>query len=269
VRQQVQLHDLALVPVDRDDEAAAQSLAQRLELPLLDTGSDPLHHTEVAAVLVVSGVSVTLQATGRGAPGPISVDFGSPAMRHRRRSGNNELLGKAVGLGKKCPLRILDTTAGLGRDSFVLADLGCEVMLCEREPVVLELLRSGMAVAKAEADPWLDGVIGRMRLSGGDAREMAATSLQDLDVIYLDPMFPLRSKSAAVKKEMALFQWLLDSAARPQDADALLLWAVQQDVARVVVKRPIRAPDLATRKPSHCIAGKAVRYDVYVHRKLL
>ena len=268
MRRQSPLPSLALVPVDRDDEAVALSLAQRLDLPLLDSGTDPLHLTELAGVLVVSGLFVTLQATGRSAPGPVAVDFGSPAMRHRRRAGNNELLGKAVGVGKKFPLRVLDATAGLGRDSFVLADLGCEVMLCERDPVILELLHSGMAVATAAADPWLDDVIGRMRLCRGDAREVTTTMLQDIDVLYLDPMFPLRSKSAAVKKEMALFQWLLENADAPQEADALFLWAVQQDVARVVVKRPIRAPQLAARKPSHCIAGKAVRYDVYVQRKL-
>jgi 16S rRNA (guanine1516-N2)-methyltransferase len=92
--------------------------------------------------------------------------------------------------------------------------------------------------------------------------------LQDVDVIYLDPMFPPRRKSAAVRKEMALFHSLLARTLDPQDADALLLWALRQDTARVVVKRPAKAPCLAAKEPSHTISGKAVRYDVYVHRKL-
>ncbi len=67
---------------------------------------------------------------------------------------------------------------------------------------------------------------------------------------------------------MALFQVLLEHSADPQDADALLLWALRQDTARVVVKRPAKAPQLAGMAPSHCISGKSVRYDVYVQRKL-
>jgi 16S rRNA (guanine1516-N2)-methyltransferase len=81
-------------------------------------------------------------------------------------------------------------------------------------------------------------------------------------------MFPPRDKSAAVKKEMALFQALLDNRAIAQDQEALLGWALDQDVARVVVKRAPRAPALGGRKPAHSVAGKAVRYDVFVLRGL-
>ena len=87
-----------------------------------------------------------------------------------------------------------------------------------------------------------------------------------VDVIYLDPMFPARDKSAAVKKEMALFQLLLEG---HEDAGlGLLPWALGCDPSRVVVKRPLRAPPLEDREPSHRIIGKAVRYDVYVQRAL-
>jgi 16S rRNA (guanine1516-N2)-methyltransferase len=261
---------IALIAATAADEDRAADVALRLGLPLLATGVDPVCSTQVRAVLIVNGQSLfSLQQTGRGAPGPVVVDFGSASMRHRSRSGTSELLGKAVGRGKKSLLRILDATAGLGRDAFVLADLGCEVDLCEREPVVVEMLRSGLHRASDSDDPWLAGVMQRMHLYPGDARQIAATRLQDVDVIYLDPMFPARAKSAAVKKEMALFKVLLEHSADPHDADALLLWALQQDTARVVVKRPTKAPQLAGMAPSHCISGKSVRYDVYVRRKLL
>lgn len=84
----------------------------------------------------------------------------------------------------------------------------------------------------------------------------------------IDPMFPPRDKSAAVKKEMALLQWLLESETGQSDAAQLLAWALEQDVARVVVKRPARAQPLAGAAPSHCLQGKAVRFDVYVRRSL-
>ncbi len=163
-------------------------------------------------------------------------------------------------------LQVLDATAGLGRDSFVLADMGCAVTLCEREPVIAAMLAQGLQLALARGDEWLRQVVQRMRLFPGDARDPGAMPAGLADVIYLDPMFPERDKSAAVKKEMALFQALLASADCQQDAERLLLWALDQDVARVVVKRPPRAPYLAGRQPSHSIAGKAVRFDVHVRR---
>ena len=208
---------------------------------------------------------ISLQQTGRPAPGPVAVEFGSAAMRHRRRDGHNELLGKAVGLAKKPKMHVLDATAGLGRDSFVLADLGCQVILCERNAIVARMLSSGLAAAAGSEDKWVRSVLQRMTLHPGDAGSLGEAALENVDVIYLDPMFPDSGKSAMVKKEMALFQQLLGS---EDDASELFAWALAQDVARVVVKRPARAPELAGRKPSHVIAGKAVRYDVYVLRAL-
>lgn len=256
------------MPATAADADAAAGLARRLGLPLLASGSSPLDCDAHDALLIVDGRALRLQRTGRGAPGPVAVDFGSAGMRHRRHAGARELLGRAVGQGGNKSLRVLDATAGLGTDAFVLADQGSEVVLCEREPVIAELLRSGLQVAACSGDPWLINVSQRMSLCPGDARALAPEHLQGVDVIYLDPMFPPRRKSAAVRKEMALFHTLLAHAIDPQDANALLFWALRQDAARVVVKRPAKAPCLAAREPSHSISGKAVRYDVYVHRKL-
>ena len=190
---------LALLAAAPGDEAVATELALRLGLPLLPVGSDPVSCDEVQAVLVVAAGPLSLQRTGRGVAGPVAVDFGSAAMRHRRSSGHNELLGRAVGVEKKPLLRVLDATAGLGRDSFVLADIGCEVILCERHPVIVELLRCGMHTATGRGDRWLLQVLSRMRLLPGDVREQAPGELQGVDAIYLDPMFPPRSKSAAAQ----------------------------------------------------------------------
>ena len=262
--------EIALLPFAEQDVPYAIELAERMTLTLLAVGTDLAADIQVNAVLIVKGGQLSLQTAGRGAPGPVLVDFGSAGMRYRRNGGARELLGRAVGLGRgeKPLVRVMDATAGLGTDAFVLADMGCQVLLCEREPVIAELLRSGMRAATDDIDPWLQSVLQRMSLYVGDARELAPERVAGTDIIYLDPMFPPRRKSAAVKKEMALLQRLLEFTAGPEDADALLEWAQQQDVARVVVKRPAKAPELASRQPSHSIHGKSIRYDVYVHRKL-
>lgn len=257
---------LALLAVTARDEPSAARLAQRLQLPQVATGIAPGECVQVSFLLVVSGRAVYLQQTGVNAPGPVAVDFGSAALRYRRRSGTPELLGKAVGRHRSRRLVVLDATAGLGRDAFILAALGNEVRLCERDPVVVELLRAGLAAGGADED--LRELMVRMSLHPGDARQLDAAAMRDVDVVYLDPMFPGRVKSAAVKKEMAVFQQLLGQSPGPGEADDLLRWALAQGVARVVVKRPARAPALAGASPSHCVNGKSVRYDVYVARKI-
>ena len=258
---------LAIVAASVADEPAAARLQRRLALPLLPSGTDPVSCEVLHAVLVICSDVLSLQQTGRDAPGPVQVDFASARTRYRSRTGAHELLGKAVGTSKKKGLRVLDATAGLGRDAFVLADLGCTVVLCEREPVIVELLRSGLQRAAHADDHWLEGVAQRLALCEGDVRDLPLAA-HAVDVLYLDPMYPRRNKSAAVKKEMALFHSLLANPAADEDADSLLHWALDQDVARVVVKRPPKSPHLGPVQPSHSIAGKAVRYDVYVRRKL-
>ena len=256
---------LGVLPVARSDSRYAARLARRLGIALLPPGRQAIECDAVSAVLLVSGDELALQRTGPGAPGPVAAAFDSGAMRRRRRAGGSEALGRAVGAGKKQPLRVVDSTAGLGRDACVLAHLGCEVILCERVPVVAELLRAGMHSARQ--DPVLAPIVGRMSLHGADARLLPAETLSDVDVIFLDPMFPALVRRAASKKEMALLQSLLGPA-DPGDADALLRWALRQEIARVVVKRPLRSKPLADLQPVHCLSGKTVRYDVYVRRAL-
>jgi 16S rRNA (guanine1516-N2)-methyltransferase len=259
---------LAVLAATAADEDCAAAVARRLGLPLLTPGVDPVDCSSPDTLVIVRDRTLCLQQTGKGAPGPVTVDYASGRILHRSRSAANELLGKAVGRSRKSILRVVDATAGLGRDAFVLADLGCEVYLCEREPVIVELLRAGLDNARRTGEPWLSGVVHRMHLCPGDVRDSMANAIPGVDVIYVDPMFPPRGKSAAVKKEMALFQRLLERASDPQDADSLLLWALQQDVARVVVKRPAKGPHLAGQVPNHAVSGKSVRYDVYVRRRI-
>jgi 16S rRNA (guanine1516-N2)-methyltransferase len=255
---------LALVAIG-SAQSRAIALARRLALPLLQPGVDAREIVDFDALVLVAEDGLSVQRTGRDAPGPVGVDFGSPAMRHRRVAGHNELLGRAVGIGKKPGLKVIDATAGLGRDGFVLADLGCEVLLCERELLVVAMLESGLERGRASGDAWLENVLGRVDLWQGDARALTEERIAEFDVLYMDPMFPARSKSAAVKKEMALFQMLLDDR---DGAEALLDWSLAQGFARVVVKRPSKAPGLGVAKPSHVIEGRAVRYDVYARRAL-
>ena len=255
---------LAVCASTPDQAEQALALATRLDLPLLSAATAAVDCTSFSALMMVTDQGPLLQQTGRNAPGPVQIDFGGKAMRHRRRGGHNELLGKAVGIGRKSGLHVIDATAGLGRDAFVLADLGCQVVLCEREPILVAMLQSALERAASSADAWLCEVTARMRLQPGDVLQQPVASLHGADIVYLDPMFPRRDKAAAVKKEMALFQRILPATCDLVDGAALFDWAASLEPARIVIKRPRKAATLTDRPPSHALSGKAVRYDVYV-----
>lgn len=198
------------------------------------------------------------------AAGAVHVDFVAGAVAHRRRfgGGRGQTIARAVGLKGGANPTVVDATGGLGRDAFVLASLGCHVTLIERSAVVAALLEDGLsrAAQDEEIGSW---VRQRMQLVHSDAVSwMEALPEADFpDVVYLDPMFPHRRKSAQVKKEMRLLQHLLGG---DEDADTLLPAALRIARKRVVVKRPDYAPDLAGIAPTMRIASKKNRFDVYV-----
>ena len=81
------------------------------------------------------------------------------------------------------------------------------------------------------------------------------------DVIYIDPMYPDRKKSALVKKDMQILHKLIGSSI---DEEELLQCALHNAKRRVVVKRPIQADTISGIKPTMAITSKKTRYDVYV-----
>ncbi|MBD1583137.1 class I SAM-dependent methyltransferase [Pseudoalteromonas sp. S16_S37] len=194
--------------------------------------------------------------------GAVLVDFVTGAAAHRRKfgGGKGQAIAKAVGLNKGATPHVLDATAGLGRDAFVLASLGCKVTLHERHAVVAALLYDGLqrAYQDAEIGQWMQQ---NMQMQFGSSHDLLASTEVQPDVVYLDPMFPHREKSALVKKEMRVFQDLVGS---DDDADNLLDFAYQLAHKRVVVKRPDYAPFLNNKTPSMQIKTKKNRFDVYV-----
>ena len=170
-----------------------------------------------------------------------------------------ELLVKAARVkGVEHPFAV-DATAGLGQDSLLLAAAGFSVLLFESDPVIGALLQD--ALERAALDPDLASIVGRMSLVRGDSIGGMAELSQVPDVVLLDPMFPERRKSAAVKKKFQLIHHL----ERPcSNEEELLRAAIEAGPRKVVVKRPPKGPYLAGQKPSYSITGKAVRYDCLV-----
>lgn len=153
----------------------------------------------------------------------------------------------------------IDATAGLGEDSFLLAAAGFSVRMYERDPVIAELLED--AIARGLRDPELSEIVSRMELVKGDSIEGMKELSERPDVILLDPMFPKRQKSALVKKKFQLIHGLEKPC---ENEEELYEAAVSAGPHRLIVKRPVKGPNLAGRKPDYSLSGKAIRYDCYI-----
>ena len=244
-------------------EIEAQSFCATFKLTYLHRQDLPVISNNLIHVLNFADHRTEVLSWVRNGSGPIYVDLELGKMAHRRKfgGGKSELVARAVGL-KGCTktLHIVDATAGLGRDALVLAGLGCQMTLFERNPVVYCLLKDGLERAHASDNTELKEILSRVELHFGNAEFTGVT-----DVAYLDPMFPERVKNSLVKKEMRAFKSIVGE---DPDAAELLAAALQSSAKRTVVKRPRLAPDLAGIKPSHRITGKSSRFDVYVRKSL-
>ncbi|MCP5419993.1 MAG: class I SAM-dependent methyltransferase [Gammaproteobacteria bacterium] len=243
-------------------ESAAQ-LAQHLSLPLADEPDGRFSY-----LLVLTRERLELHSQGPFAPGPVYVDFTQGKLAYRRRlgGGRQQALARAVGLKGGYVPDVLDATAGLGGDSFVLACLGCQVRMVERSPVVGSLLLDGLE--RATSDQEIGGLVQtRLRLHITDSRELMRDLSDDErpEVILLDPMYPPRTKKAQVKKEMQVLQRLLGS---DSETDGLLENALSCARRRIVVKRPRLANALRGPAPSAQIIGQSTRFDIYAKEQL-
>ncbi len=249
---------IGLVVDQRLLAAAARRLAERFELQLLD------RPPASGFYLCLTTAGLELRQAGADAPGPIRADYATGAMGHRLRfgGGRGQALARAAGIKPGFNPTVWDATAGLGRDAFVLASLGCQVTLCERSPVMAALLADGLARATLhnETGSWVSQ---RLRLVYAEAASelLQLADADRPDVVYLDPMYPAGKDHVLVKKEMRALQQILGP---DQDSDQLLDVALGCARRRVVVKRPKRADWLAGRKPSSTIESKKTRYDLYV-----
>ena len=259
MNQKKQKHSIAVLPATAEEYDKAADLSRRLHIPMAQGEND-----DFDLLLLCSAAGLAVMQTGKKKPGPVAVDLISPTMEYRRRhgGGRSQPMARAVGLKGNRQPTVIDATAGLGRDAFILAHLGCTVHMIERAPVIGTLLEDGLqrALQSPEAAEIIQE---RLKLTIGDS----ITILQNIeisarpDVIYLDPMYPHRTKSSLVKKEMRILRAL---AGDDLDAPGLLEAALACTRDRVVIKRPRLAVSIEGIPPTTVITSKNSRYDIYL-----
>ena len=212
--------------------------------------------------------SARLELYDRALNTSIYVDFVEGALGHRLQygGGRGQAIARAIGLKQGKTPSVLDITAGLARDAWILASLGCRLTLVERSPVLAALIEDGISRAQHTAGAASILASGFELVQQDSTSYMAAlTATTRPDVIYMDPMYPERKKSALVKKDMQILQHLLG---KDNNAEALLGAALDCARKRVVVKRPAHAETVNSIPPSTSISSKKTRYDIYVIEKI-
>jgi len=231
-----------------------QQLAHTLGIPLVDTP-----HAASLLLRFSLGQLELYKPGDPTLPGTLRVDYSDATTRRRTLHPDRELVVQAAKVRSTAHPLLVDATAGLGRDGLLLAAAGFRVRMIEYNPVVAALLADGLE--RASRMTGLAGTVARIDLIQGDALDYLPVLNEQPDVIYLDPMFPERTKSALVKQELRLLQ-LIDH--KDTDPSELLRTAMNVHARKVVVKRPLKGPTLLDTPPAYSVRGKAIRFDVYV-----
>jgi 16S rRNA (guanine1516-N2)-methyltransferase len=178
----------------------------------------------------------------------MSFDFNADLNYHLKQNYalSKEPLAKAVGLVGFSGKTIWDTTCGTGKDSLLLTHFKASLTSFERHPAVFLLLLDAKRRSPVNFD-----------ITFGDVRFLALPTKPQ--VIYYDPMYPEKKKSALARKEMRIFKEVVG-----EDLDSLefLNWAMTMASERVVVKRSLSAPPIKE-NPTASYKGKSTRYDMY------
>lgn len=246
---------LPVFPVSPIHEAHARLLGERYGLLFVP------HEPVGRPALRVGSAGLSL-VDGSGRFRPLSVEFvrGAAGYRHRHGGGVDQALARAVGARRGKRPEVLDATAGLGRDGFVLAALGCTVRMLERSGALAALLADGLerAARDAEVGAWLRQ---RITLRHADSTVYMQAAGHGTDVVYLDPMYPRRRKAALPERNMQL---LREVAGEDADSAELLAAALGYARYRVVIKRPRGSPPLGNKTPDFSIRTRHTRYDVHL-----
>lgn len=211
----------------------------------------------------------------------VTIDFASGEFTRRLLAPN--IMAEAVvrAVRGRAPadavVRVFDATAGAGRDAMLLAAAGCEVMLCERLPLLAELLAVALSNAQHDPLPELSAAASRCQLLRGvvdSAQLMADWPHAPPEVIYLDPLYQHSQasgkqglKSSALSNKLMRVLQHIDALYAPRmpkpDPVELMEAALRLAKHKVIVKRPPAAPPLAGLKPASQLSTKTVRFDVY------
>jgi 16S rRNA (guanine1516-N2)-methyltransferase len=170
-------------------------------------------------------------------------------------------MGRARGL-------VVDATAGLGGDAFLVAASGFDVIAIERSETLAQLLADAIARTRESTSQAHRGAAARIEVVHADSIAALADTSPGLAwvrrqpvAVLMDPMYPVDpSATALAAKPIRTVRALVGD---DRDQRALFDAACMCMPGRIVIKRPLSAPPLVP-GPDLRFDGKLARLDVYL-----
>ena len=202
-----------------------------------------------------SGLHFTKDSTNLSSS--LHIDFLSGPMGWRlKRTDHETSLKKAIGKNKE-DMTIFDGTAGLLSDTIIFLALGHKVIACEQSKIIFLLVNDALERAKTEL-PFLENLV----LLNGKS-EILYKETQNIDIVYLDPMYPEPSKNVLRSGDISTINHILHIENIDDDGDAIFFSIKDSNFKKIILKRPIKA-DIIDKNINYQVKGKSTRFDIYI-----
>lgn len=200
---------------------------------------------------------------------PFCVDFNTKDFLYKINNSNksNHPLLKSIHTKNSINtnITVLDCTLGLARDSFLIASQGYQVTSLEENKTLYSLVENFIDRNKncTTDSKYHYNFSNNINIENINAEVYLNALNNKFDIIYLDPMFPKREKSAKVKKESQLLQSLAPIKSEKEDLSLMEL-SINKCKIKVVVKRPPKSNFLGNLKPNYSYKNNTSRFDIYI-----
>ena len=184
------------------------------------------------------------------------IDFNSGTTLWRtNRVEHEKLIKKALGK-HEAPLNILDCTAGMLQDSLLFLSLGHKVTAVEQSKILFHLLSDAINRSNDQK------IFKALTLINANACSYISKG-QKFDVIYFDPMYPTRKKSALGSGQLEYLARILAIESIENDSTQDFEFLSSLPIKKMIVKRPIKAEPFS-KKINYQVLGKTTRFDIYI-----
>ena len=205
--------------------------------------------------LRMNGLHFTKDSTNLSSS--LHVDFLSGSMGWRlKRTEHETSIKKAIGKNKE-DITIFDGTAGLLSDTIIFLALGHKVVACEQSKIIFLLVNNAIERAKPEL-PFLKNLLFLNAKSETQYKET-----DNIDIVYLDPMYPEPSKNVLRSGDISTINHILHIENIDDGGDTIFFSIKENNFKKIILKRPIKA-DIIDKNINYQVKGKSTRFDIYI-----
>ena len=151
---------------------------------------------------------------------------------------------------------ILDCTGGFARDAAVLASLGNDVTLIDRNPLIMSLLVNAREKIKSDDIRY---IFSRIKIRFGNCIEFIRNTSKHFEYIYFDFMFNINKSALPSKNEQFLREIVKNDINENVD---IIHETIQRVKSKIIIKEHISSNDYNNFDIINTYKGKTVKYHL-------